>query len=154
MKTRTALLSLALLVAGTAAGFAQSPQMGTWKMNEAKSQIPAGTVKNSTVVYSGEGDKVKVTTDGTDGSGKPSHTEWVGKFDGKDYPVASDPAIDSRSYKMVDDHTLAMSNKKGGKVVSTGRVVVSADGKTRTLNLNGTDADGKKVSSMAMYDKQ
>jgi hypothetical protein len=47
-----------------------------------------------------------------------------------------------------------MSNMKGGKVVSTGQVVVSADGKTRTLSLNGTDAAGKKVSSVAAYDKQ
>ena len=154
MKARTALLSLALLVAGTAAGFAQSPQMGRWKMNEAKSQVPAGVVKNATVVYSAEGDNVKVTTDGTDGSGKPSHTEWVGKFDGKEYPVTNDAAIDSRSYKKINEHTLAMTNKKGGKVVSTGQVVVSADGKTRTLNLNGTDAAGKKVSSVAAYDKQ
>lgn len=154
MKARTALLSLTLLVAGTTAGFAQSSMMGTWKMNEAKSQIPAGTVKNTTVVYSAEGANVKVTTDGTDASGKPSHTEWVGKFDGKDYPVSTDSAIDSRSYKMVNDHTLAMSNMKDGKVVSTGKIVISADGKSRTVNLNGTDAAGKKVSSTAVYDKQ
>ena len=154
MKARTVLLTLALCFAGAAAGFAQSPQMGTWKLNEAKSHIPAGTVKNSTVVYSAEGDNVKVTTDGTDADGRPSHTEWVGKFDGKDYPVTNDPAIDSRSYKKINDHTLAMENKKGGKVTSTGRIAVSADGKNRTLSLNGTDSAGKKVSTVAMYDKQ
>ena len=128
--------------------------MGTWKLNEAKSHIPAGTVKNSTVVYSAEGDNVKVTTDGMDADGKPSHTEWVGKFDGKELPVTGDSAVDSRSYKKINDHTLAMTNKKGGKVVSTGRIAVSADGKSRTVSLNGTDSAGKKVSSMTMYDKQ
>jgi hypothetical protein len=153
MKTRTALLTMVLCFAGITC-FAQSPQMGTWKLNEAKSKIPAGAVKNSTVVYSAEGDNVKVTTDGTDADGKPSHTEWVGKFDGKDYPVASDPALDSRSYKKINDHTLTIENKKGDKVVSTGRIVVSADGKTRTLSLNATDSAGKKVSSVGVYDKQ
>jgi hypothetical protein len=128
--------------------------MGTWKLNESKSQIPAGAVKNSTVVYAAEGDNVKVTTDGADADGKPTHTEWVGKWDGKESPVTGDPALDSRSYKKVNDHTLAMTNKKGGKVVSTGRIAVSADGKTRTVNLNGTDPAGKKVSSVAVYDKQ
>jgi hypothetical protein len=153
MKTRTALLTMVLCFAGITC-FAQSPQMGTWKLNEAKSKIPAGAVKNSTVVYSAEGDNVKVTTDGTDADGKPSHTEWVGKFDGKDYPVANDPALDSRSYKKINDHTLAMENKKGDKVVSTGRIAVSADGKTRTLSVNGTDSAGKKISTVGVYDKQ
>jgi hypothetical protein len=154
MKARTALLSLALFFAGAAAGFAQGPEMGTWKLNEAKSQFPPGSVKNSTVVYTTEGDNVKVTTDGTDSTGKPSHTEWVGKFDGKDYPVTSDATIASRSYKKINEHTLAMSNMKGGKVVSSGRIVVSADGKTRTLTVGGSDSAGKKFSEVAVYDKQ
>ena len=42
----------------------------------------------------------------------------------------------------------------GGKVVATGRVVVSPDGKTRTLHLTATDSAGKKISSTAVYDKQ
>jgi len=41
--------------------------MGTWKLNEAKSKIGAGSPKNSTVVYEAAGDSVKVTVDGTDG---------------------------------------------------------------------------------------
>jgi ribosomal protein L21E len=59
--------------------------MGTWKLNEAKSKIGAGSPKNTTVVYEATGDDVKVTVDGTDGDGKPVHSEWTGKYDGKDY---------------------------------------------------------------------
>jgi len=91
MKARMLLLTLALCFAGTAASFAQSPQMGTWKLDEAKSKIPAGMVKNSTVIYAAEGDSVKVTTDGTGGDGKPIHTEWTGKFDGKDIRSPATP---------------------------------------------------------------
>jgi hypothetical protein len=47
-----------------------------------------------------------------------------------------------------------MANKMGGKVVTSGRIAVSADGKTRTLKTTGTDSSGKKVSSMAAYDKE
>jgi hypothetical protein len=36
----------------------------------------------------------------------------------------------------------------------TGRVEVSADGKTRTVTTTGTDAQGNKGSSTAVYDKQ
>src|SRR5579862_8848486 len=126
MKARNLILTLALCFVGIAASFADNPNMGTWKLNEAKSKIPAGAVKNTTVVYEAQGDSVKVTTDGTDREGKPSHTEWTGKFDGKDYPLTGDSSADSRSYKQVNDHTLDLVNKKGGKVIATGRVVVSA----------------------------
>ena len=154
MKVRMLLLTVALCFAGTALSFAQSPQMGTWKLDEAKSKIPAGFVKNSTVVYTADGDNVKVTTDGTGGDGKPEHTDWTGKFDGKEYPLTGDPTADSRSYKMINEHTLDLANMKSGKVISSGRVVVSANGKTRTLHVTGTDSSGKKVSSVSMYDKQ
>ena len=154
MKARMLLLTSALCFAGTALSFAQSPHMGTWKLDEAKSKIPAGVVKNSTVTYANDGDNVKVTTDGTDGDGKPLHTEWTGKFDGKEYPLTGDPTADSRSYKMIDDRTLDLTSKKSGKATNSGHVVVSKDGKTRTLQLNATDSSGKKISGVSMYNKQ
>jgi hypothetical protein len=49
---------------------------------------------------------------------------------------------------------LEFSVKKGAKVTTTGRVVVSADGKTRTVTASGTNSKGKKFSSTAVYDKQ
>ena len=154
MKARMLLLTVALCFAGTALSFAQSPQMGTWKLDEAKSKIPAGVMKNSTVIYATNGDSVKVTTDGTDSDGKPLHTEWTGKFDGKEYPLTGDPTADSRSYKLIDEHTLDLTSKKSGKETNHGKVVVSKDGKTRTLHLTANDAAGKKVSGVSMYDKQ
>ena len=87
MKTRTIAIAVGLwLVAGVMA-FGADPNMGTWKLNEAKSKIPAMAPKNNTVVYEASGDNIRVTVDGTDGQGKPSHNEWTGKFDGKDYTV-------------------------------------------------------------------
>lgn len=154
MKTRTIILSLALSFAAGAVCFAGSPQMGTWKLNEAKSKLAAGMPKNHTVVYAAAGDQMKVTVDGTDAKGKPAHNEWTGKFDGKDYPVTGDPTSDMRSYKMVDAHTVDLSVKKGGKVTVTGRIVVAANGKSRTITTSGTDAKGKKFSSTGVYDKQ
>jgi len=155
MRIRTILLTLATLFAAVVACFAAGDvNMGTWKLNEAKSKISPGTAKNVTVVYAPAGDAVKVTVDGVDADGKPAHNEWTGKFDGKDYPVTGDPAADTRAYRRVDDRTLVLTNKKGGKVALTGRVVVSADGKSRTVTTNGTDAQGNKISSTAVYDKQ
>ncbi len=154
MKARGIVLTLALCFVGAAVCFAADAFIGTWKLNEAKSKIGAGSPKNTTVVYEAAGDSVKVTVDGTDGDGKPAHNEWTGKLDGKDYPVTGDTSSDTRSYTKVDDHTLAFTNKKGDKVTITGRGVISADGKTRTVTITGTDSKGKKFTSTAVYDKQ
>jgi hypothetical protein len=59
-----------------------------------------------------------------------------------------------RSYKKVDDHTLELTSKKDGKVTMTGRIVVSADGKSRTVTTSGTDSMGMKVANTGVYDKQ
>ena len=128
--------------------------MGTWKLNEAKSKLAPGAPKNNTVVYAAAGDSIKVTVDGTDAEGKPAHSEWTGKFDGKDYPVTGDSTADMRSYKQIDDRTLELTNKKNGKVTMTGKVAVSADGKTRTVTLSGTNAKGEKIEGVGVYDKQ
>jgi len=106
------------------------------------------------VVYEAVGDNIKVTVDGIDGTGKPLHTEWTGKFDGKDYPLTGDPTADTRSYKKIDDRTTELTNKKAGKVTATARIVISPDDKSRTVTVSGTDASGKKVSGTGVYDKQ
>ncbi len=154
MKAKTIVLTLVLCFVGVAVCFADDANMGTWKLNEAKSTLAPGAPKNNTVVYEAAGDNVKVTVDGTDKDGKPTHNEWTGKFDGKDYPVTGDPSSDARSYTKIDDRTLGLNVKKGGKVTTSGRIVVSADGKSRTVTTSGTDSKGKKVKSTAVYDKQ
>ena len=112
MKIKTIGLTLALcFFAGAACFAADDPQMGTWKLNEGKSKLTPGEGKNTTVAYETAGDQVKVTIDGTDKDGKPTHNEWTGKFDGTDYAVTGDQKSDMRSYKKVDDHTLAFTVK-------------------------------------------
>jgi hypothetical protein len=154
MKAKTIVLSLVGCFFAAAVCFASDMQIGTWKLNEAKSKLAPGVAKNHTVVYEAAGDNTKITVDGTDRDGKPVHNEWTGKFDGNDYPVTGDPGSDTRSYRVVNDRTLAMTIKKAGKVTVTGRIAVSADGKTRTVTTRGTDASGKKFKSVAVYDKQ
>lgn len=153
MNARTFLMivTLGLLASPCLAG---ESQMGTWKLNEAKSSIPAGAPKNTTVVYVAQGDSTKVIVDGTTADGKPAHNEWVGKFDGKEYAVTGDPASDARSYRKIDDHTMELTVMKGGKVTISGTIVVAADGKSRTLAMKGTDPSGKPMTVTMVYDKQ
>lgn len=154
MKTKAILTSLLFCLCTAALSWAADGFLGTWKLNEAKSKIVAGTPKNSTVVYEAAGDSMKITIDGTGVDGKPTHNEWTGKYDGKDYPVTGDATADTRAVTQVDDHTLHVVVKKGGKITLTAHIVLSADGKSRTVTTTGTDANGAKVRSTAVYDKQ
>lgn len=128
--------------------------MGTWKLNEAKSKMPSGMGKNTTVVYAADGDKVKITVDGVDKDGKPTHSVWVGKFDGKSYSVEGNLSYNAVMYKVVNDRTNNITAFKDGKVNWTGTITVSKDGKSRTVTVNGTDAEGKKFSGKVFYDKE
>lgn len=154
MKIKTILLALVMVLAGVAVCFATDVNTGTWKLNDAKSKVSPGAPKNTMVVIAAAGESMKVTVDGVGADGKPSHNTWTGKFDGKDYAITGDPASDTRAYKPVNDHTLALTEKKGGKATNTGRVAISADGKTRTVTVSGTDPTGKKVNITFVYDKQ
>jgi len=154
MSMRTIVPAFAVSVVLGAAAFTATAHMGTWKLNEAKSKLDPGATKNTTVVYVSAGDNVKITVDGLDGAGKPVHTEWTGKFDGKPYAVTGNPAADTRVYTEVNDHTLSFVEKKGQTVTNSGRAVVSADGKRRTVTASATDSTGKKIKTHAVYDKQ
>jgi hypothetical protein len=155
MKTPIAVVTtVALSLITTAACFAASPQMGTWKLNEAKSKMVPGMGKNNMVVYTQKGDRVQVTVDGVDKNGKATHSVWVGKFDGKAYKTKGNMMWDSSAYRMVNDRTNEITTMKNGKVVWTGTITVAKDGKSRTVTVNGTDAKGKKFTEKAVYDKQ
>ena len=154
MIKKIAVFAMALSFIATAACLAANPHMGTWKLNETKSKIPPGMGKNTTVTYAEAKDEVKVTIDGMDKDGKPTHSVWVGKFDGKTYPVKGNLPYDSVAYKVVNDRTNDITTMKDGKTAWTGRITVAADGKSRTVTINGTDADGKTFKGKAVYDKE
>ena len=154
MNRKKAAFTAVLSLVTVAVALAADPNVGAWKLNEAKSKIAAGAAKNVTVVYTAVGDSYKCVVDGVDAAGKPTHNEWTGKFDGKDYPVTGDPSADTRSLRLVKPGHYALTNKKDGKTVVTGTVEFSADSKTRTLTTQMTDAAGKKLTSIAVYDRQ
>jgi hypothetical protein len=154
MKPKPIGLTVALSFLAGAVCFAADPQMGTWKLNEAKSKFAPGATKNTMVVYEAVGDNIRVTVDGIDSKGKKTRNQWTGKFDGRDYPVSGDPNSNARSYKRINDRTLEMAMTRTGYQVGTGRIVVSADGKSRTVTTSGTDSQGNRFKNTAVYDKQ
>jgi hypothetical protein len=154
MRTRIAVVIVALSVIATGVCFAANPHLGTWKLNQAKSKFAPGMGRNTTVTYTEQKDKIKVTVDGVDKDGKATHGVWVGKFDGKAYPAKGNLPYNSVAYTVVNDRTNDITAMKDGKTVWSGRITVAADGKSRTATINGTDEKGKKFTNKAVYDKE
>jgi hypothetical protein len=153
-KTLIAAVAVAFSFAGATACLAANAHVGTWKVNEAKSKFGPGMGKTNTAQYAEKKDQLQVTVDGVDKDGKPTHGVWMGKTDGKMYKVKGNLAWDAMAYKMVNDHTYDLNATKGGKASWSGRSTVAADGKSRTLDMNGTGADGKKFKAKVVYDKK
>ena len=70
---RKTVLSAVLCLTAVVVTFAADPNVGTWKLNEAKSQFAAGAIKNVTVMYTTVGGNYTCVVDGVDGAGKPTH---------------------------------------------------------------------------------
>lgn len=150
---RKAALALSLLAVGLFA--AESPFVGTWKLNGAKSKL-AGTGIGATggVRVESDGNNFKASVDTTDDKGQPVKFDYAGTLDGKSSKVTGSTTIDEISLKRVNDHTINATGKKGGKVVYTDKRTVSKDGKTYTISRTGTDAAGKTYHATIVFDKQ
>jgi len=147
-------VAVSVLVLGSIAHAADN-QVGTWKLNVAKSKYSPGPApKEGTLTVESEPNGLKITIHGTDAEGKAVHMEFAPKYDGKDVPVTGMPGADTISMKKIDDYTIEAVSKKGGKPLTTTRSVVSKDGKTRTTTQKGTNAKGEKVNNTIVYDKQ
>jgi hypothetical protein len=137
--------------------FGADNSIGTWKRNieKSKSTPPAtNPITSLTVVYEAVDGGVKVTATGQVKDGTAINYSSTDKYDGKEYPATGAP-WDTVSMKQINANTFTVEVRKtGGKYHSTGRTVISNDGKTMTTTTKGTDAEGKPTSGTAIYEKQ
>ena len=154
---RTFVLAATVAVVATVASLsaqAGDAWAGTWKLNLAKSTYELGPAPRSAVSrLEPSQDGWKVSQDGVDTQGTPAHVEMTLKFDGKDYPV-NGIANTTWALTRIDDHTYDLVAKRDGRVTTTTRTVVSADGKTRRSTTTGKNAQGHTVSNVAVYERQ
>lgn len=130
-------------------------EIGTWKFNPAKSQYEPGPPPLSQIsvrVPAGQG--VKVTTTAVDATGHATETLVTANYDSKDYPVTGNPTYDTQSIRRIDDYSFESIRKKDGKVVQTGGMAVSQDGKVITVKQKGTNAQGQPFNNVVVWDKQ
>ena len=159
MKRVLMLVAVALLAAvGASTVQAQGNALvGTWKLNVAKSKFDPGPgPKSLTRKVEAQGDGVKYSFEGVGADGKPLTYGFSIKFDGKDNPIMGTmpSGADTISAKKVDANTFEATLKKGGQVIGTSKVTVSADGKTTTVDASGTNAAGVKTHDVQVFEKQ
>jgi hypothetical protein len=132
--------------------------VGTWKLNLDKSKYPAGQApKSLTRTVSADGDTVTYKFEGVGADGTAFSYGFASKLDGKDSEVTGTGipyGADHLAIKQLNSHQISGTLKKGDKIVGSSSGTVSHDGKTLTLTSKGTDANGKPVKSVAVYDKQ
>jgi hypothetical protein len=149
----TTLLLVAIAISVSAA--ATDQQSGTWKMNPTKSNYSPGPApKAITVKIVSDAENIKLSSEGIDPAGNPTHLEYTAKYDGKDYPITGAPNADTVALERIDASTTESTVKKAGQVVMTIRTVLSDNGKTRTSTFKGKDAEGHDVNNVVVYDKQ
>jgi quercetin dioxygenase-like cupin family protein len=130
------------------------PFNGTWKLNLSKSTFDPGPApKSGTAFIASSGDSVKLINEGVTAAGVTARWEYVANHDGKDYPMKGSPDADVLSLKRINPSTVESTYKKGGKVTLVNTRTVSADGKTMTVTVKGTNAQGQKVNNVLVYEK-
>jgi hypothetical protein len=151
------LLAIGLVTLTSTLQAQTDPWIGTWKVNLAQSTYNPGPTPKvaATVKIEPAPGGIKTSIDSADPQGKPTHTETVGAFDGKDNPVTGAAAANSTSaLTRIDARTVQNQAKVGGKPTVTTRFTVSADGKTLTATQSGQNAQGQAVKNVIVLDRQ
>jgi hypothetical protein len=148
-----AIALLSTLFFGTTA-FAADAVDGTWNLNVAKSKFSGMAPKSATRVYTESADGTTLDQKMVGADGKETSMHVTLAYDGKPHPITGNPDADSGTGKAINAHTSDFTLTKGGKVVGSVHRVVSADGKTLTVNNKGTHPDGKTYDDRLVFDKQ
>ena len=142
------------------AAWADDPQVGTWKVNLAKSNFktaPPPKSQTVTIVPAGK-DGIKLTVNAINTNGEKSIIEYAAQYDGKEYPRtetgAGAVAGQTVTLRRIDSHTAERVAYLKGKKLTTEKWEISNDGKTRTVTQSGVSAQGQPVDNALVYEKQ
>jgi hypothetical protein len=133
----------------------QEPWVGTWRLNVAKSTPDReARFKRTTIRIEPWEDGIRVTYNMVGTRGGVTHLEWIGKFDGKDYPIQGVDYVLTNAYSQTSSQSYNITNKVDGVETSRAEVVISPDGKTLTTVTTGKNSQGKAASTTVVYERQ
>jgi hypothetical protein len=157
---RFAILLLALCILG-ATPDAQAPPriVGTWKLNTGKSGLPPlqeGWFEIRQYTIRSDGYLVGLLM--TSNARGLHYLQFTARSDGAEYPEYSDdlladliaatkPTTRTYSEKPIDEYVTEWTDRVNGQVTASGRKIVSTDGRTLTITVNGS-------TQLRIYDRQ
>lgn len=133
--------------------------VGTWRLNAQKSNMNAPPDYLEIRQYSLRPDGFLVGLLITGNTQGYHYLQFTAKSDGKDYPEYSDqivadmiaankPTPRTYSEKIVDEYVTEWFDKVDGRVTSQGKKIISKDGKTLSITVDG------RPSQARVYDRQ
>ena len=161
MSVRTISLVLAILIAsialpGSLQAQKKNPIMGTWTLNVAKSKyISEAPPRSRTLKFTPVGrNGLKLINDAVMANGEKSHIDETFLQDGKEHALHGSANADTHINVQLDEYNSQTINYKRGKPVQVLKRVVSQDGRTLTIIVSRTDANGNAVDDFRVFDKQ
>jgi hypothetical protein len=141
--------------------------LGTWKLNPEKSRYSSGESPRSNVrqfIALPDGFIVS-TISGISAQGIPTFTMSAARYDGRNYPIYNQVTLadfmvkgtktpNAQAYKVIDEHTVEITNRESGKVTTVLTRTVSRDRKVMTLVTRGTNAQGQAVNNVEIFERQ
>jgi|SRR5882672_2891945 len=146
-------LMMAMAVFCAAPALAADPILGTWKLNVSKSKFGDAPLTAGTRVYTESKGVYTLKQKLTGAAGKETSSTSTYR-DGKEEKQAPGGPTDATVAKKIDANTWDFELKKDGKVAGHVHRVVSADGKTLTVQNSGAKLSGAAGDETLVYDKQ
>jgi hypothetical protein len=126
--------------------------LGTWVFVPEKSTYESGPApKESKRQWIAKGDAVQFLHDGVNADGKPFHTEFTVKYDGKPAPFVGGTLYDAVSLQLKSPNVVEQTFTLQGNVTVRATRTISKDGKTMTIDSRGERKDGTKFKNLLVY---
>jgi len=135
------------------AASSSDPLVGSWKLNIAKSTFAGDRPTKETRDVDPEKGGVRIVDTASYKDGHAVRTEWLAKYDGKDYPMKGDPTH-TISISRASDHFFNFKIKVSGRVTTTGQIVCSPDGQSETITGTETDSHGAQTQFATFWDRE
>jgi hypothetical protein len=149
-----AMIATLVLVVSTVLLAQSSPLAGTWQLNATKSKYsPGPPPKSQTLTWERVPGGLKFSVDTINAQGQTIHTENLEKDDGSEAPVQGAQNPTTRYLRRIDDRTYEDGDRVNGKATITRRIVLSPDGRTLTVTMKGTNANGQAVNNVVVYER-
>ena len=157
MKLRNGLIvltALALLLPLAAHAQRGDPELGTWKLDVARSKFDGASAPTSgTRTYTQTPHGIQMTEQiVTDGEARTRG--WTLKRDGKPYPETGNPNFDALAVTRISALRFKSDLMRGGQLVGHADTIVSKDHKILTIDVRYKNTAGQPVHTVSVYQRQ